>query len=91
MIQYDILSVVEGFSDYESGGELFRGSKAETIQSTVTDRIWKLIVEILTQIAEILEIETELLIKKNNIGKSDNYKIDEFQFPIASSYRVCEN
>ncbi len=64
MIQYNILSVVKRFLDYESIGELFRGSKAETIQLTVSERIWKLIVEILTQIAEIFEIETELLMGK---------------------------
>ena len=64
MIQYNILSVVKRFSDYESIGELFRGSKAETIQLTVAEKIWKLIVEILSQIAEIFEIETELIMEK---------------------------
>lgn len=64
MLQYNILSVVKRFSDYESIGELFRGTKAETLELTMAEKIWKLIVEILIQITEFLEIETESLMEK---------------------------
>lgn len=64
MIQYNILSVAKRFTDYESIGELFRNTKAETIQLTVAEKIWKLIVDILTQLAEMFEIEIDLLTEK---------------------------
>lgn len=64
MMQYNILSVAKRFSAYESLGELFRNTKAETIQLTMNQRIWLLIVEILTDLAEILEIDTESLMEK---------------------------
>ena len=43
---------------------MFRGTKAETLELTMAEKIWKLIVEILIQITEFLETETESLIKK---------------------------
>jgi len=64
MIQYNILSVAKRFTDYESLGELFRKTNAETIQLTVAEKIWKLIIELLNDIAEILEIDIETLIEK---------------------------
>ncbi len=64
VIQYNILSVAKRFTDYESVGELFRSTKAETIQLTVAERIWKMIVELLTRLSELFEVETELLMEK---------------------------
>jgi len=39
MIQYNLLSVAKRFTDYESLGELFRNTNAETIQLTVAEHI----------------------------------------------------
>lgn len=64
MIQYNILSVAKRFTDYESLGELFRKTNAETIELTVAEKIWQLINELLNDIAEILEIDIESLIGK---------------------------
>jgi len=72
MIQYNILSVAKRFTDYESLGVLFRNTKAETIQLAMNERIWLLIVELLSEIAEILEIDTESLMEKLI---SDNEKL----------------
>ncbi len=72
MIQYNILSTAKRFADYESMGELFRSAKAETIELTVAEKIWKLIVEILTQLAEIFEIELDSFMEKIII---DNEKV----------------
>ncbi len=72
MIQYNLLSVAKRFTDYESLGELFRNTKAETIQLTVAEHIWQIIVEILASLAELFEIDTELLME-NLI--SDNEKL----------------
>jgi hypothetical protein len=72
MLQYNLLVVAKRFTDYETLGELFRNTRAETIQLTVAEHIWKIIVEILTDLAEFLEIDTELLMEKI---LTDNEKI----------------
>lgn len=79
MIQYNLLSVAKRFTDYESLGELFRNTNAETIQLTVAEHIWRLIVEILAGLAELLEIDTELLMEKliadnEKLVKLTNYR-----------------
>jgi len=79
MVQYNLLSVAKRFADYESLGELFRNTKAETIQLTVVERIWQIIIEILADIAELIEIDTERLMEKliadnEKLMKLTNYK-----------------
>jgi hypothetical protein len=78
MIQYNLLSVAKRFTDYESLGEMFRNTKAETIQLTLAERLWQLIVVILADVAELIEIETESLMEKlisdnQRIKKLTNY------------------
>ena len=72
MMQYNLLSVAKRFTDYESLGELFRNTKAETIQLTLAERLWQLIIEVLADLAELIEIDTESLMEKLI---SDNQKI----------------
>ncbi len=79
MIQYNLLSVAKRFTDYESLGEMFRNTKAETIKLTLVERLWQLIVDILADLAELIEIDTETLMEKlfsDNQGfiKLSNYK-----------------
>lgn len=79
MLQYNLLSVARRFTDYESLGDLFRNTKAETIQLTVAERIWQIIVEVLSTLAELFEIDTEMLMEKliadnEKIEKLVNYK-----------------
>jgi hypothetical protein len=74
-----LLSVARRFTDYESLGDLFRNTKAETIQLTVNERIWQIIVEVLTALAELFEIDTEIFMEKliadnEKIEKLVNYK-----------------
>ena len=62
----------------ESLGEMFRSTNAETIQLTLAERLWQLIIEVLADIAELIEIDTELLMKKlisdnQRIAKLTNY------------------
>jgi len=71
MIQYNLLALAKRFTGYESLGGLFRNTTAETIELTVAEKIWKLILKILTQIAELFEIDTEFLMQKI---MSDNEK-----------------
>lgn len=64
MVQYNLLAVAKRFAGYESLGEMFRNTRAETIQLTVSERIWQLIIGLLSDIAKLFEIDTELLMEK---------------------------
>ena len=79
MLQYNLLAVAKRFTDYESLGELFRNTKAETIQLTVAERIWQIIIDVLAALTELFEIDTEMLMEKllsdnERIEKLVNYK-----------------
>jgi len=64
MIQYNLLALTKRFSGYESLGELFRNTKAEIIELTVAEKIWKLIIEILAEVAQFFESDIKLLMQK---------------------------
>ena len=64
LMQYNMLSVVKRFEGYETLGELFRESQADTLELTVFERIWQIIIELLGEIAEVLDIELEVLMEK---------------------------
>ncbi|NCQ58844.1 MAG: hypothetical protein GW794_13550 [Flavobacteriales bacterium] len=53
---------------------MFRNTKAETIQLTVAERIWQIIIDVLATLAELFEIDTEMLMEKL---MSDNEKIEK--------------
>jgi DDE superfamily endonuclease len=74
MLQYNILSVAKRFSEYETLGELFRSANAEIIELTITERIWLIIKEIISQLADLLDIDTEVL-----MGKiiTDNHRFEK--------------
>jgi hypothetical protein len=79
MIQYNLLTLTKRFSDYESLGDLFRNTKAETIQLTLAEHIWQLIIEILQSLSELFEIDVETLMEKlmsdnEKLTKLSNYK-----------------
>ena len=64
MLQYNLLSVVKRFSDYETLGELFRESQKDSLKLTVSEQIWLIITEIAAELSEILNIDTEVLMEK---------------------------
>jgi hypothetical protein len=64
MLQYNTLSFVKRFIDYETMGELFRQTKTETLMLTIAEQIWKYLIEILQIIVEIFEIEMDEIIEK---------------------------
>ncbi len=72
MLQNNLFSVAKRFTDNESLGEMFRNTKTETIQLTLAERLWQLIVDVLADLAELIEIDTESL-KEKLI--SDNQRI----------------
>ena len=64
MLQYNLLSLVKRFNDYETLGELFRDSQKDALKLTISEQIWLIIIEIVAELSEILNIETEMLIEK---------------------------
>ena len=59
ILQYNLLSTVKRFESYETLGALFRGTKAELIEITVKERIWLIIIELLTELSEFMEFELQ--------------------------------
>jgi hypothetical protein len=64
MIQYNLLSVVKRFNDYETLGELFRETQKDALKLTISEQIWLIIIELIAELSEILDIETEMLMEK---------------------------
>ena len=79
MIQYNLLQVAKPFTQYESLGELFRNTKAEMIQLTVAEELWQIIMEVLANLAELIEIETELLIEKLIVDNEKLVKLTNYR------------
>jgi Transposase DDE domain. len=75
MIQYNILSVAKRFCNYETFGEIFRTSQKETLELTIAEQIWLIITEIVKDLSEIFEMDTELLMEKI---LSDNEKLTKY-------------
>ena len=61
MLQYNTLSMVKRFESYETLGVLFRQTKAETIELTVKERIYLIIIEIINEIAMKTDFELDFL------------------------------
>lgn len=62
VLQYNLLAVARRFSAYQTNGALFRAIEKETLQLTVSEHIWQIIIEMVVVMAEILSIDPEELI-----------------------------
>lgn len=63
MIQYNVLAFVKRFEAYETIGGLFRDATAQTLELTIAQRIWQLILDIADTISEFVEIDTEQMVE----------------------------
>lgn len=50
--------------DYETLDKLFRASQKDAVKLTVSEQTWLIIIELAAELSEILNIDTELLMKK---------------------------
>lgn len=64
MMQYNFLSMVKHFNDYETLGELFRVSQKDALKLTISEQIWLIITELISDLSEIFNIDTETLMEK---------------------------
>lgn len=75
MVQYNLLAVARRFSAYQTNGELFREIEKNSLQLTMSEHIWQIIIEIVVQMAEILSLDPEELILEL---VSENQKLAKF-------------
>ena len=61
-LQYNILSVAKRFSDYETIGEIFRGTKEDALEVVIAQRILEFIIEIATELQDMCSCDTDKLI-----------------------------
>jgi hypothetical protein len=75
MLQYNILSIIKRFHDYETLGELFRASNKDAVKLTLSQQIWLIIIEIMSELSQILDIDTEMFME--NL-LSENEKLTKY-------------
>ena len=72
MMQYNILSFIKRFEAYETIGGLFNQTVNGTMELSVTERIWDLILQIAAIIADLFSADEEEIIR---MIANDNQKI----------------
>ena len=84
-MQYNILSTAKRFSDYETIGGLFMDATKGSVELTLTERIWDMILEIVREIAECFNIEDEQIldILVNRSDKLSHF-VEIYKLKLAS-------
>ena len=84
-LQYNILSAVKRFMDYETIGELFRQVNQDSHELTVTERIWQAILELVAAITKVFAIADEEVMDAL-VNESDEiaHICELYQYKMAS-------
>lgn len=89
MIPYNIPGTVKRFESYETIGGLFAELTGETLELTVVQRIWRLIIEVINVIAEFLSCDpfelTENVINNNHKIKAVKMAFDRLELAGAAA------
>jgi hypothetical protein len=64
MFQYNLLAIAKRFSDYETIGESVRTAQKDFFELRIYEKIWLIIIEIVSRLLEILNFKTEVLMAK---------------------------
>lgn len=64
MVQYNILSLAKRFDKYETLGGLFRQANVDSLEITISERIWLVLTGLIAKLTEILEVDPEMLMEK---------------------------
>ena len=62
MLQYNLLAYVKRFESYETIGGLFRDITAETIELSVVEKLWGIIQEVVSAVAEFFSTDFDELL-----------------------------
>ena len=84
-MQYNILATTRRFSSYETIGGLFCEVTRNSAELTITERIWGMIIDIVSEIAQCLEIEDKKIFE-TLINRSDKLQhfIQIYELKMAS-------
>lgn len=84
-MQYNLLSTARRFSDYETIGGLFGDAVKGSVELTLTERIWDMMLELVREIAECFNIEVEQIFDML-VNRSDklSHFIEIYQLKLAS-------
>jgi hypothetical protein len=84
-LQYNILSLVKRFTAYETMGKLFETVSKDSLELSVTDRIWGALQKIVIAIAELFGL-TDEDIYEAIINKSEdmNHLCEIYKLKLAS-------
>ena len=58
-----MLSIAKRFTDYETLGELFRATQKDSLQLCISEKIWVIIIELVSHLSEILNLDSETLME----------------------------
>ncbi len=83
MMQYNILCTVKRFEAYETVGALFRDVTGNTLELSVTDRIWELILDTILEIAEIISADASELLSAVIDGNPKFHKLYQMYKLVA--------
>ena len=84
-LQYNILSAVKRFMDYETIGELFRLAGEDSHELTICKRIWQAILEFVTAITRVFSInDKEVLYALVNESDELAHICELYQWKMAS-------
>ena len=85
VLQYNILSYVKRNESYKTIGGLFAEITKNSVELSVTERIWLLIVEVINVIAEVLNCDimllTEQVISNDKQIKAVKVALDKLAIP----------
>jgi predicted nucleic acid-binding Zn finger protein len=87
LIQHMLITLRYRFEHYESKGELFRQAKAEIFEQKLSDRIWILVIEVITIISEIFDGADENIVIKKIIWNSEAQ--EKIKYLIGSTVHVA--
>ncbi len=77
-LQYNLLSAVKRFMDYETIGELFRQFNQDSHELTISERIWQAILEFVAAITKVFSIDDE------EVSSYTKYSVPSVSFLMPS-------
>lgn len=75
MMQYNILCTVKRFESYETIGALFADATDETLELSVTDKIWELILDAVLEMAALVSADADELLSALVDGNPKFHKL----------------
>ena len=75
MMQYNILCTVKRFESYETIGALFAVATDETLELSVTDKIWELILDAVLEMAALVSADADELLSALVDGNPKFHKL----------------